>query len=108
MRLGGFLVSPLEIEDALKALPGVADVQVVAVEIGGQSRCVAFVIPGRDAPRESDVIAAAGRRMAAFKVPARVWFVGEFPVTQSANGVKIQRAKLREMALARLAEGKAA
>jgi fatty-acyl-CoA synthase len=102
MRLGGFLVSPLEIEDALKGLPGVADVQVVAVEIGGQPRCVAFVIPEKEAPREPDVLAAAGRKMAAFKVPARVWFVSEFPVTQSANGVKIQRAKLREMALARL------
>jgi len=108
MRLGGFLVTPLEIEDALKELPGVVDVQVVAVEIGSHSRCVAFVIPGRDAPRESDLLAAAGRRMAAFKVPARAWFVSEFPVTQSANGVKIQRAKLREMALERLAEGKAA
>jgi fatty-acyl-CoA synthase len=38
-------------------------------------------------------------------VPARVWFVERFPVTESANGVKIQRAKLREMALERLADG---
>lgn len=43
-------------------------------------------------------------RMAAFKVPARVWFVDVFPVTHSANGDKVQRAKLREMAAARLAE----
>jgi len=28
--------------------------------------------------------------------------VAEFPTTQSANGVKIQRGKLREMALANL------
>jgi fatty-acyl-CoA synthase len=38
------------------------------------------------------------------KVPARVWFVEAFPVTHSANGDKIQRANLREAALARLAE----
>jgi len=31
-------------------------------------------------------------------VPARVWFLDAFPVTESANGIKIQRAKLREMA----------
>jgi fatty-acyl-CoA synthase len=109
MRLSGFLVSPLEIEDALKQLPGVADVQVVAVEISGQARCAAFVIPaGPEAPRAADLVAAASRRMAAFKVPARVWFVREFPVTMSANGVKIQRAKLREMALERLRQSKAA
>ena len=108
MRLGGFLVSPLEVEDALKQLPGIADVQVVAIEIAGQARSVAFVIPGSERLREAEILAAAGRRLAAFKVPARVWFVEEFPTTQSANGVKIQRGKLREMAMARLEEGKAA
>jgi fatty-acyl-CoA synthase len=102
MRLAGFLVSPLEIEDTLKRLAGVADVQVVAVEISGRTRCVAFVIPGTPALREADLLAEAARRMAAFKVPARVWFVDRFPTTQSANGVKIQRGKLREMALERL------
>jgi fatty-acyl-CoA synthase len=32
-----------------------------------------------------------------------VWFVDAFPVTESANGVKIQRGRLREMALEQLA-----
>lgn len=99
-RLGGFLVSPLEIEDALKRIPGIADVQVVAVEIRGQPRCVAFAIGA--GLTESDVISAAAKRLAPFKVPARVWFVERFPVTESANGVKIQRAKLRAMALERI------
>ena len=105
MRLAGFLVSPLEIEDVLKQLDGVADVQVIAVEISGQARCVAFVIPaGERAPSEADLVAAASRRLAGFKVPARVWFVDEFPTTQSANGVKIQRGKLHEMARERLSQ----
>jgi acyl-coenzyme A synthetase/AMP-(fatty) acid ligase len=47
---------------------------------------------------------AAGKTMASFKVPARVWFLDRFPVTQSANGTKIQRGKLRDMALERLAK----
>ena len=46
--------------------------------------------------------------MAAFKVPARVWFLETFPVTQSANGTKIQRTKLREMAIERLRQSHAA
>ncbi|MBJ6899960.1 AMP-binding protein, partial [Vibrio cholerae] len=35
MRLGGFLVSPGEIEDELKACPGVADAQVLAIDLKG-------------------------------------------------------------------------
>lgn len=104
MRLGGFLVNPVEIEDTLKRIPGIADVAVIAMEISGAVRCVAFAVraarPGLD---EAEIIAAARERMAGFKVPARAWFVDEIPTTQSANGTKVQRAKLREMALERLA-----
>jgi fatty-acyl-CoA synthase len=103
IRLGGFLVNPSEIEDALKRIPTVADAQVVAAEISGQVRCVAFVIPAPGAaPREAEVIAASRTIVAGFKVPARVWFVDAFPTAEGANGTKIQRARLREMALERL------
>lgn len=104
IRLGGFLVNPAEIEDLLKRVPGIADAQVTAVEMGGQLRCVAFAIPAAGgSPAEADVVSAARGIMAGYKVPARVWFVDAFPVTQSANGTKIQRARLREMARERLA-----
>lgn len=99
IRLGGFLVSPVEIEDVLKGIDGVTDAQVVAVEISGQRRSAAFIIGTAD---EETVIAGARRLLAPFKVPARVWRVDDFPRTQSANGTKIQRNKLREMAEARL------
>ncbi len=108
IRLGGFLVNPVEIEDALGALDGVVDAAVIAVEIEGQVRCVAFVAtePGA-ALSEAGVIAAARQRMAGFKVPARVWLVDALPLTASANGAKVQRAKLREMALERLGQSPA-
>jgi len=81
----------------------VADAQVVAVDIDGQTRCAAFVIPrARVNPDEAELRAGVGRVLAAFKVPARIWTVDAFPSTQSANGVKIQRARLREMAMQRL------
>ncbi|MCB1525568.1 MAG: acyl-CoA synthetase, partial [Rhodoblastus sp.] len=104
MRLGGFLVGPGEIEDELKACEGVADAQVVAVDIGTQARCAAFVIakPGA-APQEAELIAHVRTRLAGYKVPARIFFIDAFPVTDSANGVKIQRAKLRAMAMERIA-----
>jgi len=56
----------------------------------------------RHAAFHGEVIDAARAIMAGFKVPARVWFVQGFPTTQSANGTKIQRARLREMARERL------
>ena len=106
-RLAGYLVSPLEIEDALKRVPGVSDVQVVGIDIAGQPKCVAFIIPVESEKLdEKQILFTVGQRLAAFKVPARAWFVERFPVTESANGVKIQRARLREMALERLAAGR--
>lgn len=103
IRLGGFLVSPVEIEEVIRQVPGVADAQVVAVEIERKLRCVAFVLLRADAVvTDSEVTAWVKARMAGYKVPARVWFVDAYPVTHSANGDKIQRAKLREMATHRL------
>jgi len=99
MRLSGFLVDPMEIEDALRRDPAVGGAQVVAVEIGGEPRPVAFVIPAAGAtPTEAGIIDGARKLIAAFKVPARVWFVEEFPTTPSANGTKIQRGALRDRA----------
>jgi fatty-acyl-CoA synthase len=99
MRLSGYLVGPAEIEDVLKGVPGIADAQVVAVEHAGRACCVAFAVPAGPAPVEAEVIAAAAARLASFKVPQRVLFLDAFPTTPSANGTKIQRARLRAMAL---------
>ncbi|MBB4371320.1 fatty-acyl-CoA synthase [Bradyrhizobium sp. cir1] len=103
MRLGGFLVAPGEIEDELKSCAGVADAQVVAVDLKGQSRCVAFVIPTKEPPQQEALTARLRERLAGYKVPARIYLVDTFPVTDSANGVKIQRARLRTMAMERIA-----
>lgn len=99
MRLGGFLVAPAEIEACLQSHPTIAQAQVVAVPTGGGPRAVAFVIvaPGA-ACDEADVQAHCARRLARYKVPARIVPVAAFPVTKSANGEKVQRAKLRDMA----------
>ncbi|WP_439370180.1 AMP-binding protein [Bradyrhizobium sp. DASA03120] len=103
MRLGGFLVAPEEIEDELKSCAGVADAQVVAVDLEGQARCVAFVIPTAEPPTHETLTARLRERLAGYKVPARIYVVDAFPVTDSANGVKIQRARLRAMAMERIA-----
>jgi len=103
LRLGGFLVSPAEIESVLLEFDEIADVQVVTVSLSEGVRPVAMVIPsqsnGQAAPiDETAVIAHCQQRLARFKAPIRIVPVAEFPVTLSANGTKIQRNKLQQMA----------
>ncbi|PWE82255.1 acyl-CoA synthetase, partial [Bradyrhizobium sp. SUTN9-2] len=72
-------------------------------DLKGQARCVAFVIPTTEPPIQETLIAHLRERLAGYKVPARIYVVDAFPVTDSANGVKIQRARLRAMAMERIA-----
>jgi fatty-acyl-CoA synthase len=104
LRLGGFLVSPADIEEVVEGAPGVEKAQIVGVPMNGGLAPVAFVTmkPGA-AVDVTQVVARCRERMARFKVPARVWIIDAFPVIVSSNGTKIQRAKLRDMALERIA-----
>lgn len=100
LRLGGFLVSPREVEDFLIELPGIREAQFVAVEGSEKGlRPVAFVIPepGEDFD-EAEVLAACKQELAGFKVPKRIVALEEFPVIRGANGDKIQRSALRDAA----------
>ena len=100
LRLSGFLVSPAEIEDEIQAHPAVAGVQVVSAPFEGSDRPIAFVLAEQGASvDEAAVQAHCAARLARYKVPAKVVALEKFPVTESANGVKIQRARLRQMAI---------
>ena len=100
LRLSGFLVNPLEIEETINASAGVGASQVVGLEGERGTYPVAFVVARAGATvDEAEVIAHCAQRIAGYKVPKRVFVVDEFPVTHSANGTKVQKAKLREMAL---------
>jgi fatty-acyl-CoA synthase len=103
LRLSGFLVNPLEIEAHIQKMPGIDACQTVAVASPAGVRAVAFVTlkPGATLD-ETAVIAHCKRGLANYKVPLRVFAVDDFPKTPSPNGFKIQRNKLREMALANL------
>ena len=52
LRLGGFLVSPAEIESELKAHPCLISAQVVSTPTATGERAVAFVIPRPEADRK--------------------------------------------------------
>lgn len=97
LRLAGFLVNPEEIEAFLKRQPGVREAQVVGVE--GGTVAIAFVQPTDGTTLEETTLLEACRRdLARYKVPTRILPIAEFPVTESPNGLKIQRVRLREMA----------
>ena len=100
MRLGGFLVSPEEIEAVIQAEPGVAGVQVVAASREAADPVpVAFVQPSDGAVLQEAILRArCFEQLARFKVPERIVVVDRFPTVDSPNGPKVQRVRLREMA----------
>ena len=95
---GGENIYPLEVENFLLTMPGVLDAQVVGIPDARLGEIVGAFIrtrPGYEAMTEDDVRAYAIPRIARYKVPKRVFFVDDFPMTPS---MKVQKFKLREMA----------
>ncbi len=95
---GGENISPKEVEDYLYRMPGVQDVQVVAVASERYGEDVgAFIIQKEGYQLESeDVRDFCKGKIAKYKIPRYVFFVKEYPMTGSG---KIQKFRLREMAL---------
>jgi fatty-acyl-CoA synthase len=115
-RLSGFLTSPQEIESVIEGMPGVHGAQAVLIQHAGRDTLVVFVVPepgavasgeavrgepvpGEPVPGEAAIIAHCRDRMAGYKVPRKIVFIDAFPVTNSANGEKIQRERLRQLAV---------
>ncbi|MBP8306263.1 MAG: AMP-binding protein [Burkholderiaceae bacterium] len=108
LRLGGFLVSPAEIEECAQQFEGIDGCQVVGIKTGGALRPVAFVTlePGASLD-EPGLIAHIAARLARYKVPVRVFAIDAFPVTEGTNATKIQKHRLRDLAQERLDAGPA-
>ena len=93
--VGGFNVYPQEVETVIKELPGIREAVVIGVEnpVSGEVP-VAFIIREEGAELEAGtVISHCKEKMAHFKVPRKVQFVTELPL--SAVG-KVLKRKLRE------------
>jgi fatty-acyl-CoA synthase len=95
---GGENVYPREIEEYLYTHPDIVDAQVIGIpdeKYGEQVMAWVQVKPGRTLTEE-DVKEFCRSHIAHFKVPAHVAFVDEYPMTVTG---KIQKFKLREMAI---------
>jgi fatty-acyl-CoA synthase len=98
---GGENVYPREVEEYLYTHPAVLDVQVIGVpsEKYGEE-VMAWVKRRPGATTSGEELAAFCRgRIATFKIPAYWKFVDEFPTTVTG---KIQKFKMRELAVAEL------
>lgn len=95
---GGENISPKEVEDYLYKMPGIKDVQVVAVASKRYGEDVgAFIIQKDNYDLNTqDVREFCKGHIAKYKIPRYVFIVKEFPMTGSG---KIQKFRLREMAL---------
>ncbi|MFG1320490.1 malonate--CoA ligase [Xanthobacter autotrophicus] len=92
---GGFNVYPKEVEGEIDAIPGVAESAVIGVPHPDFGEGVtAVVVPVAGATlTEADIHAALESRLAKFKQPKRVFFVGELP--RNTMG-KVQKNVLRD------------
>lgn len=95
---GGENISPKEVEEYLYRMPGVRDVQVIAVASPRYGEDVgAFIIQKEGfSLTTEDVRDYCKGQIAKYKIPRYVFFVEAFPMTGSG---KIQKFRLREMAL---------
>jgi malonyl-CoA/methylmalonyl-CoA synthetase len=92
---GGLNVYPKEVEEAIDALPGVAESAVIGLPHLDLGEGVAAVVvaDGSAELDEAAVLAALDGRLARFKLPKRVLFAPELP--RNVMG-KVQKAALRE------------
>jgi acyl-CoA synthetase (AMP-forming)/AMP-acid ligase II len=100
--VGGFNVSPVEVENLLLADDRLAEVAVVGVPDDRLGEvAAAFVVPRRGVPLTADdVVSRARAAMANYKVPRYVVIVDSLPVNASG---KVLKGELRARAAARAA-----
>lgn len=100
---GGENIYPREIEEFLYTHPAVKDVQVVGVpDKKYGEEVMAYIILKEDIeshPTENEIIEFVRKGLSRFKCPRYVHFIDSYPLTASG---KVQKYKLREMAVERL------
>jgi malonyl-CoA/methylmalonyl-CoA synthetase len=96
LKTGGYKVSALEVEEALREHPAIRECAVVGLpdEVWGQRVAVAVEVGAGAALELADLRAWAKERLAAYKVPTRLVAVSSLP--RNALG-KVVKAKVAEL-----------
>jgi long-chain acyl-CoA synthetase len=98
--VNGFNVYPAEVEAVLAAQSGVAEVAVVGVEDATTGEAVhAYVVPTAGTSLDAEqLLAAASRSLARFKLPSRIEVVPALPHTVTGKIMKWQLARTADAA----------
>jgi fatty-acyl-CoA synthase len=98
---GGENIYPKEVEDFLRGIPHVRDVQIVAVpsEKYGEEAAAFVQLHDGIALEPAEIQDFCRGKIARYKIPKHIFFTDSYPMTASG---KIQKFKLREEAAARL------
>jgi acyl-CoA synthetase (AMP-forming)/AMP-acid ligase II len=95
IKTGAHRVNPADVEEAITELPWVIEAAVVGIDDDVMGQVIkAFVVVAQEQPRGEDRIRAHCRaRLAPYKVPKQVEFIGALPRTASG---KVRRVQLTE------------
>ncbi len=104
---GGENIYPREIEEFLYTYPKVKDVQVVGVANAkyGEEVAAFIQLKPRQEASPQEISSYCREQISYYKIPKHIFFVDDYPTTASG---KIQKYKLREIALTKLQENGAA
>ena len=95
--VSGFNVYPVEVEEVIREVEGVADAAVIGVEDARTGEAVVAYVRAPDTDPEAleaAVRAHCEQRLARFKQPSRIEIVDELPLTVTG---KVQKGRLRGM-----------
>jgi acyl-CoA synthetase (AMP-forming)/AMP-acid ligase II len=108
IKTAGTLVSPAEIEVALRAYPPVQLARVLGVADERLGQLAVLCVELRDGATETaeDVQGFLRERIAAYKVPKRVEFFGAGEIPMTASNTKVRDDDLRALLDAREKQGK--
>ncbi|MFT7835829.1 AMP-binding protein [Saccharothrix sp. BKS2] len=102
LNLGGYKVSPAEIEKAVRGTEGVADCAVVGeTDDNGLQQAIAYAVPVAGvgaADLRQAILRSVRADLAPFKRPARIEVLDQLPVTSTG---KLARFKLRSTGVAK-------
>jgi len=101
IRVGGYTVMPAEVEEVVVQVPGVGVCAVIGVPdkvLGEVVWAVVQPIPGQTVTEEQ-IIAKCKQELASFKVPRKVLFKSDMPLTRIG---KVHRVELQKEVIASL------
>ncbi|MEX0305554.1 MAG: class I adenylate-forming enzyme family protein [Leisingera sp.] len=90
MNAGGYRVSPIEVETAMAAHPGITQVGAVAVEVKADTYIIAAFYTGPEELKTAELQAFASERLARYKQPRAYVHLDALPA--GGNGKLLRRA----------------